>query len=330
MPLLVYTDEQVEKLRGMLPAAIKEHDETSIHQARVATRRLKATADVFVAVSAQSHRRDFVKILRRLRKHLGPARDLDVMLAHLQEIKVDRLKPAVDWMQNQLLAQQKLLRESENEFDVPRALARLGAWWGVRQDWREAGEGLHWLLSESLHLQLDRFVEHADAVSGRSAEPTTVMLDPHELRIAGKALRYSLELAVAGGHKLPGKVGRAFKQMQDALGIWHDYVVLNERMLKLMVETELSLHDSKTAGVALDLAKLAIRRSTIQLARFNKLWVQKGEILATAVRQAFPLTHPVPGEAAENFSELKTDPDLSATAAPAEDPPTPAGETSAG
>jgi triphosphatase len=237
--MLAYADELVNKLREMLPAAIKDHDADAIHDARVATRRLKAAVDVFEPISSRSHRRDFEKALRRLRKHLGPARDLDVMLGHVKEIKSERLKPGAKWVESQLLVQQQQLRQSEAEkFDVAKALARLGAWWGVRQDWADAEDGLDCLISESLHLQLDRFVEHANAISGQATKVGDEKLhDPHQLRIAGKALRYTMEMAIAGGHKLPAAVGRSFKKMQDALGLWHDYVVLNDCVLKLSVRT---------------------------------------------------------------------------------------------
>ena len=325
LPILVYADELVNKLREMLPAAIKENDETAIHQSRVATRRLKAAADVFERVSSRSHHRDLAKTLRKLRKHLGPARDLDVMLGHLKEIKGDRLKPGVDWLESQLLKQQQKLRESQAEkFDVPQALARLGAWWGVRQDWADAGDGLHCLISESLHLQLDRFVEYADVISGNRISPGhDAMSDPHQLRIAGKALRYTLDMAVAGGHQLPPAVGRAFKRMQDALGLWHDYVVLTERLLRLTNDAELSVHDTAMTAIILDIAKLSVRRSATQLEHFNKLWKSKGETLAITIRQAFPLTHAVVEEA-EIPIESKTDPDPAGSENPVADPPQPA------
>jgi CHAD domain-containing protein len=310
LPILQYADDLVNKLREMLPAAIKENDETSIHQSRVSTRRLKAAADVFERVSSRSHHRDFAKTLRKLRRHLGPARDLDVMLKHVREIKGDRIKPGVDWLESQLIKKQQELRQSQAEkFDVPQALARLGAWWGVRQDWADAGDGLHTLISESLHLQLDRFVEYADVISGRVTVPANpAMSDPHQLRIAGKALRYTLDMAVAGGHKLPTAVGRAFKQMQDALGLWHDYVVLTERILELTNQAELSVHDTAKTAIILDIAKLSVRRSAVQLTHFSKLWKTKGETLATTIRQSFPLTHPVV-EVPSVVTESKTDPD---------------------
>ena len=56
------------------------------------------------------------------------------------------------------------------------------------------------------------------------------------MRIAGKALRYTLEMAVVEGHTLPGPVLKAFKRMQACLGLWHDYVVLTEAALRASLE----------------------------------------------------------------------------------------------
>jgi CHAD domain-containing protein len=329
IPLLVYTDELIDKLRAMLPRAIKEWDGTAIHQARVATRRLKAASDVFNPISTKSHRREFVKILRRLRRHLGPSRDLDVMLGHLKETKSQRLKSGLEWLQIQLSQKQKFLHESEAEkFDLPEAMARLGAWWGVREDWAEAADGLDCLISESLHLQLDRFIEQANAVAGKVPEThaesnTEPHIDPHQLRIAGKALRYTLEMGVASGHRLPASVGRAFKRMQDALGLWHDYVVLADCILDLSVKSMLGHRDPAMQASVLDIAKMMVGRSGLQLSKFNKLWHDRGEMLAATIRRSFPLTSAV--------IELKTDPDPTATEQSADSsPPTPApNETSA-
>jgi CHAD domain-containing protein len=311
IPVLAYTDGLVDKLRDMLPKAIKEWDSTAIHQARVATRRLKAATDVFKPISTKSHRRELVKILRKLRRHLGPSRDLDVMLGHLNDMKSRRFQAGLDWLTDQLAHQQQSLRESESEkFDLSESMARLGAWWGLRQDWAEAAEGLDCLISESLHLQLDRFIEQATVVAGKVAD---THVDPHQLRIEGKALRYTLEMAVAAGHRLPAAVGRSFKRMQDALGLWHDYVVLTDCILDLSVKSMLGHRDPMLQAAVLDIARAMVARSHVQLLKFNKLWEEKGEMLATTIRQSFPLTSAV--------IELKTDPDPPATETSADSPP---------
>lgn len=316
--LLEYVDQLVEKLRAMVPKAIKEGDETAIHQARVATRRLKAVVDVFQPITSKSHRKELAKILSKLRRNLGPARDLDVMLGHLREMKSQRLQPGVQWMIERLsLKQAESKQAASEELDVAKAMSRVGAWWGVRQEWVEAGEQLNSLISESLQLQLKQFIQHADAIAGRAGAKTdTQMLDPHELRIAGKALRYTLELAIGGGHPLPVAVSKNFKRMQDALGIWHDNVVLADCALKLSRKTLINHPDAPMQAAVqrsvLDVAKAAMLKSQRELSKFSKLWSARGESLAVTIRKAFPLTM------VEPVIESKVDPDPSGSTPSAE------------
>jgi CHAD domain-containing protein len=254
-------------------------------------------------------------------------RDLDVMLAHLNELETPARKPGIDWLRERLIEKQKQSRESAvDEIDVARILARLGAWWGVRQEWSDAGDALSNLLAESLHLQLDRFIEHADAIAGKPGA-TGTLLDPHELRIAGKALRYTLELATACGHRLPATVARSFKRMQDALGLWHDYVVLNDQLLAWII----GHRDATVTLSVLDLARHATQKSRTQLTAFSRLWTDRGDSLADFIRRAFPLTQPIePDEEPATVSEFETDPDRSdSQSLPADSPQPAAGEFSA-
>ena len=323
--LLSHVDELVEKLRTMMPKAIKEGDESAIHHARVATRRLKAALDVFKPISSKSHRKEFTNVLSKLRRNLGPARDLDVMLGHLKQLDPKKLQPGVGWLIDQLSQKRQVSKQvASEEIDIPKMMSRMGAWWGVRQEWVEVGaEGLGCLIGESLHLQLDEFIQHADAIAGRAGANTdAAMLDPHQLRIAGKALRYTLEMAIAGGHRLSAGVARSFKRMQDALGLWHDYVVLTDCALKLSLKTAISHHDALVQRSVLDVAKAVIVKSQRELTAFGKLWNEKGEVLATTIRQAFPLTMPVE---TDTVTESKTDPDPPGSEPSVEQPATPAG-----
>src|SRR3954470_24134003 len=88
-PLLAYLDELVENLRRLIPSAIRGNDADAIHDARVATRRLKAALDLLETAIDQRRLRPFAKTLRKLRRRLGPLRDLDVMGDHLRELKKD-------------------------------------------------------------------------------------------------------------------------------------------------------------------------------------------------------------------------------------------------
>jgi len=138
-----------------------------------------------------------------------------------------------------------------------------------------------------VHLQLDAFVEQANDLEGQRRS------DPHQLRIAGKSLRYTLEMAREHGVRLGASVTGLFKRMQTALGLWHDYVVLTERMMRESVECDLALHDPPLQAQILSLAQLSLRKSESRLKKMASLWRTRGQSLTQTIRQAFPLTrHP--------------------------------------
>ncbi|MFW6413197.1 MAG: CHAD domain-containing protein, partial [Oceanicaulis sp.] len=111
-------------------------------------------------------------------------------------------------------------------------------------------------LSSHVHQQLHEFASMADEAAGvTEPQPDAPRLDVHELRIAGKALRYTLEIADSAGVQLPKVVARQFKAMQDDLGLWHDFVILADRAVREAIEAELVLHDSQLARNVLDMSK---------------------------------------------------------------------------
>lgn len=301
-PLLDYVDDLVEQLRGHVPKAMKHWHTDAIHQSRVATRRLKAALDLLEPVLSSDHLNSFSKVLKKLRRRLGPMRDLDVMIGHLQDLRSKPHADAIAWLEFSLRQCRQDAREELTGQGTPaRVLSRLGTWWGLREEVQEAAEAADSLLAQSLHLQLDSFAEQADRLARQShANTDQPRQDPHAVRIAGKSFRYTLEMAAVQGHKLPAGVMGRFKRMQEALGNWHDYVVLTERAMQISLDELLPHHDAALQARVLDLARLLLRKSTLHLRQFATLWAQGGGEVAQAVRTAFPLS--------TSITELKTDP----------------------
>jgi CHAD domain-containing protein len=284
-PLLTYLDGLVENLRNLVSSAISGEDPDAVHDARVATRRLKAATDLVKEVVSGRCRRPFNRVGRCLRQQLGPLRDIDVMLEHAREIKQPQFHAGVQWFSERLRQRrEEVVREASNQAPPARILARLGSWWGLRHEINDARKSVLDLLTQSVHLQLDAFVEQAiDLVGARHN-------DPHQLRIAGKSLRYTLEMAREHGVELSRSVLLKFKRMQNALGLWHDYAVLAERILSESVECDLALHQPHLQSELLGIAQLALRKSELQLKKMAGLWKSRGEELSQTIRQAFPLT----------------------------------------
>jgi hypothetical protein len=292
-------------------------------------------------VLSKRHRRPFGKVLRRLRRRLGPLRDTDVMLGHLRDLAaVHRHAVAAGWLAQHLSGQREALRRASAGQGPPaHVLARLGAWWGVREEIAESRDAVDNLLAESLHSQVGDFADqarrlvetlkrqraatggapaaapidlNADAAAGDAIAtdgPTApaapqqlpapapapigvvagVRQDPHELRITGKALRYTLEMAAAAGHPVPGPLLKKFKRMQESLGMWHDFVVLTDRAMQASLAETLGHHDAPLQEHVLDLARVSLRKSALHLDHFVKLWSERGGDMAAAIRAIFPL-----------------------------------------
>jgi CHAD domain-containing protein len=300
-PLLTYIDELVEELRGHVPKAMKHWDADAIHKSRVATRRLKAALDLLEPVLSDEHLKPFATVLKKLRRRLGPMRDLDVMIEHLGELKTKPQADAVAWLMQRLEHQRDEARKEATTDGAPaRVLSRLGTWWGLRVEVEEAQEAADSLLAERLHVQLDAFAEQADRLAAGLTDHDGARQDPHAVRIAGKSFRYTLEMAAVQGHKLPAGIMGSFKHMQEALGVWHDYVVLTERALQMSLQALLPHHDADVQAKVLDLARALLKRSSHHLNQFSALWAKKGGDVARAVRETFPLT--------QSLGEPKIDP----------------------
>lgn len=113
------------------------------------------------------------------------------------------------------------------------------------------------------------------------------------VRIAGKLLRYTLELAVVAGCPLPRSVLATFKRLQDKLGLWHDFVVLTDTCMEISTTSTVAMHQPELFGHLLDLGRATWRKSLRELAQFQKLWLDHGERLSDQILAAIARVAPV-------------------------------------
>jgi CHAD domain-containing protein len=294
-PLLKYLDKLVESLRTLSPRAIAGKDTEAVHDARVASRRLKAAVDLLEPLSSRQYLKPLVKIHRLIRKRLGPLRDLDVMLEHLSKIKAARFEQPVNWLVDRFRAErEKVLDRAAGDLPPAYVAGRLGSWWGLREEIADGNEAVSSLLAESVHRQLDSVAELAGHLVERTEHH-----EPHHLRIACKELRYTLEMSEQNGAALPTGMLANFKRLQTALGNWHDYVVLTGRVLKESTDADLAVREPELQQAALNLATMLMKRSQRQLGKVSEFWRKDGEELVRSIRAAFPLTAPVNTEVSQ-------------------------------
>lgn len=308
-------DELVTELIRLLPDAFVQGRAKAIHDARVATRRLTAVVDVFEPVLKDRHRRPFVKALRRIRRRLRDLRDLDVQIDHLQRVRSPiGIAPAAQWVLIRLRRRrQTLFAKISTRFDLHEAVVALGTSCALRDDLSQAPDAIDPCLARSLHAQFTDFARladrllapqptvagSADADGHRDADPGLSASEgdagdatPHALRIAGKLLRYTLEIARADGHPVAPAARRTYKRMQDLLGLWHDYVVLSDVAVQLALDQCLSLRDPVMHRQVLRLTQDMARRAQNQWQWFGRLWRAKHLGLRDAILAIFPAATP--------------------------------------
>ena len=290
---LAYLDEQIEAIRSRLPAALHDFDSAAIHQSRVGTRRLKAGFDVLAPLLADLDAEGLATAGKLLRRRLGPLRDLDVMIAALGETGLPtKSTAAVEWIVNRLNADRTDARSDSvlSPKKAAKLMSRFDDWWRVRHGLENLADGITPLLTAALHERFDAFAALADRVANLAAETDDAPpIDLHELRIDGKAVRYAFEIAAAHGLAVPKKLAKTFKAMQEALGEWHDAVVLADAILRATLDADLPLHRQGLASDVLDVARAYLLRSEKALAKFVALWKRGGAGLRATLAERVPL-----------------------------------------
>jgi len=248
--------QRVAALRRALPAA-KDGDAKSLHQARVATRRLRAALPLF----GPGRKADKVaRSVRRLTRLLGPARELDVSLLILDELeKSDVPRAAIDRLRASIADERRRLqehvRERLDEFDIQKvrkraiAVARKGADEKVPRD----VEAVAWARERTTR-RARRLAAAIDHAAGLYLPDRL-----HDVRIAIKKLRYTLELdAVSrGGRPRNAATLRTLRNMQNLLGRMHDLEVLIARTRSIQ-----SSPGASTLKMSADLDRLVRRLET--------------------------------------------------------------------
>lgn len=196
----------------------------AIHALRVATRRAAAAADVFSDCLPRRVSKDLRRQLRVIRRAVGEARDWDVVLARLAggAKKADPADlPAYDMLTGYALAHrvpaQRRLEEAcpDYPFGFDRLLAITLS--SIRAP--DPGPATFGAVARPA---LGRMVDDFNATCDRDDGSWERL---HDVRIAGKRLRYALELVndcVSAGSG--GTLGPALSGLQESLGEVNDSV----------------------------------------------------------------------------------------------------------
>lgn len=187
-------------------------DAETVHQLRVATRRAEAALRLFAPLLPRRRRRQVQKRLRRLRQAAGAVRDCDVHLAQAIQRRPappSTLRRTLQRRRQQAYRKLRKLRQRARR-RLPRRVRKLLS----KLAWRVASPPptyVRWCLARG-DLLARRFFRLAE----QKATDDEAL---HQLRIAGKRLRYALELvAPALSRTAVTKLLAALHALQDRLG----------------------------------------------------------------------------------------------------------------
>ena len=234
--------ERLLAVRHFLDHALGGSEEPEgIHQLRVWTRRASAALKLFEPAIPDSQRKRMKKMLRKLRQTAGVIRDCDIHLHRLQhEDSIVPKRVIRELKRERSQARQKLKklrRRLQNngrlEKLIERVLEKIG--WPKRHSSRDAPPFGSFCRQQLRPLANDFFrLAEADL-----NDNTTL----HALRIAGKRLRYGLELAPAA---LPAREHRqlceSLNEIQDRLGEVCDQLMAIDQVQECLSQSKKKSH----------------------------------------------------------------------------------------
>lgn len=238
--------EHVQALASEVEGVREGHaDIEYIHRARVASRRLRAALPLFKGCLPEKKVRQWQKDIRKVTRALGEARDADVQIERLEKAAADLPTSRYRVGILRLLLRLKQ-RRARLQKPVRKAMEKLTED-HVLEAMRERLEPTA-AQSELIYLYTPALYRHSfDAITARleaflaydeivpQVEKVTEL---HELRIAAKWLRYTLEtFASLYGNNLKPYL-KAVKDAQEQLGEIHDADVWGAFLPQFLVDEQ--------------------------------------------------------------------------------------------
>ena len=243
----------------------EERHPDAIHDLRVAARRMGISLSMWGSELGSQRRRRMARVLRRTRRRLGAARELEVMTVQLEDLLARDRKQPGGGMGEWLLAlapepadailvplvaslHRRVKRARQRAARIARKprIRRLLARWTRGLDPLEPLSESSW---EAAAARRHRLREEGLEALGRVRE-TTDDETLHRARIAVKKWRYALESWAEVTNETPVEV-RVLRELQTHLGSVHDASRLREAMERQAKRAEGRERPSEAAAAAL-------------------------------------------------------------------------------
>lgn len=219
--------QRLVSLLTAMPAA-QAGDEISVHQARVASRRLREALPVLGARADADALDSAGRRVRRITRALGPVRELDVTLLLLAELEGKGAAPkrAISRVRSAVIEERRTRRRAMLEEIKPSRLEKLRKRLVEVAAPERRSEPLRSAAAEAAAKAATRAAKLKAAIDRAGGIYLADRL--HRVRIEAKKLRYALEIQRELARSRSTSRLRTLKHQQDLLGRIHDLEILNE------------------------------------------------------------------------------------------------------
>ena len=224
-----YLLEQVHQMEDQLDGALLGQDIETIHQIRVASRRLRNGLACFVDCLPKKKAKVWQSDIKKITWAMGNARDLDIQIELIDQLYEDDLDPKYKPGYRRLLLRLKQKR-SKAQAKVNKTITKLNkddTLSGLRTQFEKTSNSSKntYLFTPSLYQRafstinenLKDFLSYEKYI----ADPKNVK-ELHAMRIAGKHLRYTIEIFAPLYNQALFPYIQSMKDIQDQLGEIHD------------------------------------------------------------------------------------------------------------
>jgi CHAD domain-containing protein len=253
--VLAYLNEQADAMKAADPM-VRRDQADSIHQMRVASRRLRSALQAFRPVLDAAATEHLRAELRWLGQVLGDARDGEVFTGHIRTVLEQLpaelvLGPVQASVTEQLAPRNAAARRAAlRALDSPRYFALLDELDGLLAEppltatgARPASALLRPIAKADRRLR--KRIRRAEQLTEGEARDAAF----HEARKAAKRSRYATDVVTPVFGKQARRFGRRMKKIQSVLGDHHDTVVARVAIRDLGVRAHLAGDNAFTYGV---------------------------------------------------------------------------------
>jgi CHAD domain-containing protein len=242
--------KQLKQLQAEIDGALDGRDIEYIHRMRVASRRLRNGMACFKDCLPKKKSKPWRDEIRRITHALGSARDLDIQIDCLNKLYDDsldtsfkagyrrvllRLKQRRSKAQSKVTKTLNRLKESDILAEMQSRMEKLAA---HSDDTYLYTPSLYQRAFKNINTHLEAFLSYQDDI--RNPEQIEKL---HAMRIAGKQLRYTIEIFSPIYDKALLPFTQVMKELQDQLGSIHDDDVWISWLPKFIEEEQARVED---------------------------------------------------------------------------------------